>query len=193
MRTLEALDRSADLRESAVDMLSALAPQGRLSRAEARVIVQAMRPLHLAAEALLFREGDAEHNDFMALVLEGHLRVEGRTAAPSGELTISVIGPGQIIGEMGVIDEGPRSASCVALTDVKLAVLSRAELMRLIEQHPAAGACLALTLARSLAARVREGNRRLHMLSQLMRAAQGELDAAHSVNRRLLRSQATSV
>jgi CRP-like cAMP-binding protein len=37
---------------------------------------------------------------------------------------------------MGVIDGGPRSASCTAITDVKMGVLSRAALMTLIAEHP---------------------------------------------------------
>jgi CRP-like cAMP-binding protein len=105
---------------------------------------------------------------------------------------ISVIDPGSLVGEMGVIDGGPRSASCTALTDVKLGVLSRASLLALIETHPAAAARLMLGVAKGLADRLREGNRRLRTLSQLTRALQSELDAAHAVNRRLLDAQGRS-
>ena len=111
------------------------------------------------------------------------------TGMPGEDVVISVIGPGSLIGEMGVIDGGPRSASCTAITDVKLGVLSRAALMNLIEAHPAAAARLMLGLARGLAERLRESNRRLRTVSQVTRALQSELDAAHSVNRRLLDSQ----
>ncbi|VWX59990.1 Cyclic nucleotide-binding domain-containing protein [Burkholderiales bacterium 8X] len=183
-----AIDEAVDLRELAVQMLTELAPPARLSRHEARIVVHAMRPVQLQADTLLFKEGDTVDNDYMVLVLEGQLRVVSEASHAGEEVVISVVGAGQILGEMGVIDGGPRSATCVALSEVKLAVLSRVALSQLIEVHPAAAARLALSLSRSLADRVRESNRRLRLLTQLARAAQAELDAVHAVNRRLLNS-----
>ncbi|VTU14318.1 hypothetical protein RA8CHR_00529 [Variovorax sp. RA8] len=91
---------------------------------------------------------------------------------------------------MGVIDGGPRSASCTALTDVKLGVLPRASLLGMIESHPMVAARMMLGISTILAGRLREGNRRLRTLSQVSRALQLELDAVHAVNRRLLEEQA---
>lgn len=182
----------ADLREHAVHLLMRAAPLAGMSLEEARTVVDAMRPLQLLADTLLFEEGDAVDNDYMVLVLEGQLRVVSSSGALGGEVVISVIDPGSLVGEMGVIDGGPRSASCTALTDVKLGVLSRASLLALIETHPAAAARLMLGVAKGLAERLREGNRRLRTLSQLTRALQSELDAAHAVNRRLLDAQGRS-
>lgn len=182
----------ADLREHAVHLLMRAAPLAGMSLEEARTVVDAMRPLQLLADTLLFEEGDAVDNDYMVLVLEGQLRVVSSSGALGGEVVISVIDPGSLVGEMGVIDGGPRSASCTALTDVKLGVLSRASLLTLIETHPAAAARLMLGVAKGLAERLREGNRRLRTLSQLTRALQSELDAAHAVNRRLLDAQGRS-
>ena len=184
--------RRADLREHAVHLLMRAAPLAGMSLEEARTVVDAMRPLQLLADTLLFEEGDAVDNDYMVLVLEGQLRVVSSSGALGGEVVISVIDPGSLVGEMGVIDGGPRSASCTALTDVKLGVLSRASLLALIETHPAAAARLMLGVAKGLADRLREGNRRLRTLSQLTRALQSELDAAHAVNRRLLDAQGRS-
>ena len=179
----------ADLREHAVHLLMRAAPLAGMSLEEARTVVDAMRPLQLLADTLLFEEGDAVDNDYMVLVLEGQLRVVSSSGALGGEVVISVIDPGSLVGEMGVIDGGPRSASCTALTDVKLGVLSRASLLTLIETHPAAAARLMLGVAKGLAERLREGNRRLRTLSRVTRALQSELDAAHAVNRRLLDGQ----
>jgi CRP-like cAMP-binding protein len=184
--------RRADLREHAVHLLMRAAPLAGMSLEEARTVVDAMRPLQLLADTLLFEEGDAVDNDYMVLVLEGQLRVVSSSGTLGGEVVISVIDPGSLVGEMGVIDGGPRSASCTALTDVKLGVLSRASLLALIETHPAAAARLMLGVAKGLADRLREGNRRLRTLSQLTRALQSELDAAHAVNRRLLDAQGRS-
>jgi CRP/FNR family transcriptional regulator, cyclic AMP receptor protein len=181
--------RRIDLREHAIDLMHQAASTAGMSRAEAEVVVEAMKPLHLLADTLLFEEGDATDNDYMVLVLEGQLRAVSSAGIPDGEVVITVVGPGSLLGEMGVIDGGPRSTSCTALTDVKLGVLSREAMMGLIEQHPTVGARLALGVARIISGRLREGNRRLRTLSQVSRALQLELDAVHSVNRRLLEEQ----
>jgi CRP-like cAMP-binding protein len=181
--------RGADLRERAIDLMQQAASTAGMSRSEAEAVVDAMKPLHLLADTLLFEEGDAAENDYMVLVLEGQLRAVSSAGIPGGEVVISVVGAGSLLGEMGVIDGGPRSTSCTALTDVKLGVLSREALMKLIEQHPTVGARLVLGIARIISGRLREGNRRLRTLSQVSRALQLELDAVHSVNRRLLEEQ----
>lgn len=178
-----------DLRAHAIELLTEAGSMAGMSRDEARLVVDAMRPVHLLPETLLFEEGDAVDNDYLALLLEGHVRVATHTGETGDEVVITVIGPGGLIGEMGVIDGGARSASCTAITEVKLGVLSRDALLALIAEHPAAAARLTLGLARGLAQRLREGNRRLRTLSQVTRALQLELDAAHAVNRRLLDSQ----
>ncbi|MDM0077486.1 cyclic nucleotide-binding domain-containing protein [Variovorax sp. J2P1-59] len=183
------LHSGADLREHAVYLLTEIAPMAGMAIEEARVVVDAMRPVHVLADTLLFEEGDSVDNDYMALVLDGQVRAETSTGMPGEDVVISVIGPGSLIGEMGVIDGGPRSASCTAITEVKMGVLSRAALMKLITAHPAAAARLMLGLSKGLAERLRESNRRLRTVSQVTRALQSELDAAHSVNRRLLDSQ----
>jgi CRP/FNR family transcriptional regulator, cyclic AMP receptor protein len=173
-----------DLHQHAVRFLTRASPG--MSTDEALEVVDVMRPVHLLADTLLFEEGDTEANDYMVLVLDGHLRAVGSTGAPGREIVISVVGPGSLLGEMGVLDGGPRSASCIAVTEVKLGVLSREALMTLVAQHPGAASRLLLGVARSMAERLREGNRRLRTVSQVTRALQSELDAVHAVNRRLL-------
>jgi CRP-like cAMP-binding protein len=183
------LHSGVDLREHAVTLLTDAASLAGMAVGEARTVVDAMRPVHLVAGTLLFEEGDAVDNDYMVLVLEGHLRAVNSTGLPGEEVVISVVGPGSLLGEMGVIDGGPRSASCTAITDVKLGVLSREALLGLIDAQPAAASRLMLGLSRGLAERLRESNRKLRTLSQVTRALQLELDAAHAVNRRLLDAQ----
>jgi CRP-like cAMP-binding protein len=183
----------ADLRALAVELLVRAAEMAGMTAAQAALVVDAMRPVHLLPDTLLFEEGDKVDNDYMALVLDGQVRVATSAGEASEEVVITVLGPGQLIGEMGVIDGGPRSASCITITEVKLGVLSRNALRKLIAAHPAAGAQLMLGLSRGMAERLRESNRRLRTLSQVTRALQLELDAVHAVNRRLLDSPTRDV
>ncbi|WP_143684481.1 Crp/Fnr family transcriptional regulator [Variovorax sp. KK3] len=178
-----------DLRDQAIDLLAHAASMAGMSRADAEVVVDAMKPLHLLADTLLFEEGDSSDNDYMVLVLDGQVRAVSSAGIPDGEVVITVAGPGSLLGEMGVIDGGPRSASCTALTDVKLGLLSREALLGLVERHPSVAARLMLGVSKIVTGRLREGNRRLRTLSQVSRALQSELDAVHAVNRRLLDEQ----
>jgi len=179
----------ADLREHAIELLTQAASMVGLSVDEARLVVDAMRPVHLLADTLLFEQGDSVDNDYMALVLDGQVRVATSAGDAAEEVVVSIVGPGQLIGEMGVVDGGPRSASCTAITEVKLGVMSREALLQLVAEHPSAAAALMMGMVRNLALRLREGNRRLRTLSQVTRALQKELDASHAVNRRLLDSR----
>ncbi|MEJ7688864.1 MAG: cyclic nucleotide-binding domain-containing protein [Variovorax sp.] len=178
-----------DLRERAVELLTAVPPHAGLDAAEARIVVDAMRPVHLLADTLLFEEGDAVDNDYTVLVLEGQVGVQSSTGVEGEAMVISLMGPGSLVGEMGVLDGASRAASCTAITDVKLGVLSRESLLSLIDGHPGVASHLLLRVSQSLSERLREGNRRLRTLSQVSRALRAELDAAHAVNLRLLQAR----
>ncbi len=158
-----------------------------LSAADARTVVGYMRPQLARAGEVVIREGETRHSDFMALLLDGEVTVESTVAAAhDSSMVVSVLGPGSLIGDMALIDGAPRSATCTAATDLALAVLTRDALMRLIEDQPAVAARLLLAVAKRIADHLRETNRKLLTFAQVGKAMQQELEAAHSVNRRLL-------
>ena len=157
-----------------------------LSAADAREVVGYMRP-HLAkAGEVIIREGEMRNSDFMALVLDGEITIESTIAAAHDSMVVSVVGPGSLIGDMGIIDGGPRSATCTAATDLALAILTREAMMRLINDNPQVAARLLMAMSKRIADHLRETNRKLMTFSQVSKALQQELDAAHSINRRLL-------
>jgi CRP/FNR family cyclic AMP-dependent transcriptional regulator len=180
------------LRDNAALMLMRASPVAELDFHDACVVIDAMQPVFIEAGAVFIEEGQIDGNEFMALLIEGQVRAENGRGIAGEEVVISLIDPGSLIGEMGLIDGLPRSATCTALTNLKLAILSRAALRGLVEVQPAVAARLLLSVARLLGDRVRESNRRLHLLSQMSKAMQRELDAAHAVNRRLLKDQAAT-
>ena len=157
-----------------------------LSAADAREVVSYMRPERIKAGEVVIREGESTRNDFMALVLDGEVTVENSVAAAHDSMVVSILGPGSLIGEMGIIDGGPRSATCTASTDLALAVLTREALTRLMDTHPSVAARLLLTMSKRIADHLRETNRKLMTFAQVSKALQQELDAAHGVNKRLL-------
>src|SRR6266436_6980688 len=80
------------------------------------------RPLSLVANQTLFVAGD--EGDGCYRVEEGLLKAS--VAAPAGgERILAILGPGSVVGELSIIDGGPRSASITALRDSKLSFVGR--------------------------------------------------------------------
>ena len=157
-----------------------------LSAADAREVISYMRPERIKAGEVVIREGESTRNDFMALVLDGEVTVENSVAAAHDSMVVSILGPGSLIGDMGIIDGGPRSATCTASTDLALAVLTREALTRLMDTHPSVAARLLLAMSKRISDHLRETNRKLMTFAHVSKALQQELDAAHGVNKRLL-------
>ena len=77
-------------------------------------------------------------------------------------LVFSQVGPGDIFGEMAVIEDKPRSACAVAKADATVYFIPRADMLALVERSPA----LALALLREISRRLREFNR--HYLREVV-------------------------
>jgi CRP-like cAMP-binding protein len=131
------------------------------------------------AGATVFRQGDASHTSYMLLLLSGDVAVE-TADAQAGQVAISVLGPGNIIGEMGLLDGSPRSATCTASTAVQAGGLSRKALERLIDEHPRIGAKLIVGLSKRLADRLRAMSDQLLMYAQLTASMQQEINTLRS-------------
>jgi len=153
---------------------------------DARQVVRYMRPMRIEAGTAFIEAGEAESTDYMLLVIDGDVTVESQASPTSEGMVVTVLGPGSLIGAMGLIDGEPRSATCTAGTDLSVALLTREALLRLMDEQPAVAARLLLAISKCLSDYVRDANRKLMTVTQVSRALQGELDAAHAVNRRLL-------
>jgi CRP/FNR family transcriptional regulator, cyclic AMP receptor protein len=73
------------------------------------------------------------------------------TVSVRGEL-IATLGPGDYFGEMAVVDEGVRSASVTAATDLRSYFLTPWDFRPLVEEHPQLAWALLQNLARRLRA-----------------------------------------
>jgi CRP/FNR family transcriptional regulator, cyclic AMP receptor protein len=96
---------------------------------------------------MLFRAGDP--GDGCYRIQTGLVKVV--VASQHGEERIlSLLGPGAIVGELSMIDGGPRSASVVAVADCSLLFVSRAKFQMHSETHVELSDYLVKTLARRL-------------------------------------------
>jgi CRP/FNR family cyclic AMP-dependent transcriptional regulator len=98
----------------------------------------------LARGQVLFTEG--EPSEHLYVVRSGRLRVY--VSSPRGDqLVLSVLGVGEALGELSVLDGRPRSAGVDALDAVELIVVSAAEVRALLQSNHEAVMAVALELA----------------------------------------------
>jgi signal transduction histidine kinase len=100
----------------------------------------------------IFKEGDP--GDGIYLVREGLVEISF-IGGEAGQYALTEAGPGDLLGEMAVIEHQPRSASAVARKGTVLYFMPRAKILELVEQTPA----LAMALLREISRRLRSFNR----------------------------------
>jgi len=101
--------------------------------------------VHLCAGVTLFSEGDA--GDAAYLIEEGRLEIFATRS--DGDLVLACRGPGEVVGEMAILDGGKRSATVRALADSVLIVITREQLARRISgTDPILRMCLSVVLER---------------------------------------------
>jgi signal transduction histidine kinase len=99
----------------------------------------------------IFKTGDA--GDGLFLVKEGLVEI-GAAVAQEQRHVFSQIGPGEVFGEMAVIEEKPRSATAVAREETTAYFIPRDKLLALVDHSPG----LALALLQEISSRLREFN-----------------------------------
>jgi NTE family protein len=108
--------------------------------------------VELPAGGVLMRQGDP--GDAMYMLASGRLRVS-ITGADGEERVVREITRGQVVGEMSLVTDEPRSATLVAMRDSVLARLARPAFDLLFRQHPA----VSMALTRQIVARLQTQGR----------------------------------
>jgi len=119
-----------------------------LDEKELELLLGTTTTKRLKAKEVLFRKGDPGNQLYG--ILSGSLKVMA-TGTDGKDVMFTLMGPGEVIGEISILDGGERSASAAAVEPTELMTLHRRELIPFLEQHPAA----TIGLASVLAARVR--------------------------------------
>ena len=118
--------------------------------------------------------------DSLYIVISGRLKVmmgdsEGK------EVILSLLGPGEFFGEMGLIDDSPRSATVVATEPCELISITKRDFKRCLAENFE----MANAVMRGLVRRLREADRKIGSLALLDvygRVARLLLDMAENVN-----------
>jgi CRP-like cAMP-binding protein len=129
-------------RRDGSDYLAGVGLFSALSKAELREVARASDEIDVEAGHEVVTEGRIGHEFFLILDGEAIVRRNGRKVA--------TLGPGQYFGELSLLDRGARSATVVAVTDMRLLVLGQREFAGLLETIPGMASKLLVSMAHRL-------------------------------------------
>lgn len=132
------------------DLSQADLTQG-MSEAELQILERYLQPETYPTGALLCRAGDDA--DRMWILTRGTVSV--RVTVPQGSLRLASLAAGCAVGEMGMLENQPRSADVVADDMVEGYVLTRANFDTISREHPRIGQAILINIGRQLAQRLR--------------------------------------
>ena len=106
---------------------------GSIPEAQVRALLSVARRRRFDRHEVVFHEGDP--GDTVHLIARG--RVALRVTTPLGDtVTLRILGPGSLFGELAVLDPAPRNATVVALERTETLALHRDHFDELRQQHP---------------------------------------------------------
>ncbi len=123
-----------------------------LRTGEREALQKAAQERTFAVHQEIFKEGDT--GDGVYVVKDGLVEISG-LVGENVRHVFSQVGPGEMFGEMAVIENKPRSASAVARRPTVVYFIPRAAMLELMERAPQ----LSLGLLKEISNRLREFNR----------------------------------
>ena len=132
----------------------------------------------VARGATIMVAGD--QTDSLYIILSGRLKVM-MSDAEGKEVILSILGPGEFFGEMGLIDDSPRSASVLAIEPCELLSIAKRDFNKCLADNFE----MAMAVMRGLVRRLREADRKIGSLALLDvygRVARLLLDMADTVD-----------
>jgi len=121
-------------------------------------ILQAMQKEKYSPKSVIFWENDLSTKLFV--VCSGSV-VVSKKLREGVEAVLARFGQGDFFGEMGLLDDSPRSASAQTEEKSELLVMSRESFYQLLREDPRAASKLLLSLLKIFTIRIRDTNERL--------------------------------
>jgi CRP/FNR family cyclic AMP-dependent transcriptional regulator len=131
-----------------------------LSTEELDAVLSRATLRRVARNSLILRRGD--YSAGLAVILLGRVRISV-TSENGKEVTLAVLGPEEVLGEMSVLDNEQCSADATALEDCVLLTVDRERLIRLLRSS----ADLCLRLVATLCGRLRRSNALIEDMTSL--------------------------
>jgi CRP/FNR family cyclic AMP-dependent transcriptional regulator len=143
-----------------------------------RMLATVVARRNVTRGSIIMAAGDP--TDSLYIVLSGRLKVM-MSDADGKEVILTIIGPGEFFGEMGLIDDSPRSASVVAIEACELLAITRRDFKKCLAENFE----MSMAVMRGLVRRLREADRKIGSLALLDvygRVARLLLDMAETVD-----------
>jgi CRP/FNR family cyclic AMP-dependent transcriptional regulator len=140
--------------ESALDLLGRVPLFAELEANELDRFSRVAVPRSFPKGTRVFHEGD--HSDACYIIRAGSFRVT-REHPDGRAITLANLGPGDIFGELAMLDGEVRSASVEALSDGELLALPALDVRNLLARHPD----ITVKLVAALVRRLRQANERI--------------------------------
>ncbi len=100
---------------------------------ELNTLLTFARTERYGANEVIFRKGDPGQS--MMIVVKGRIKIS--SSAPDGkEAVLTVLGEGEVLGEMAILEEKARSADATALEASELLVLHKRDFIPFLERNP---------------------------------------------------------
>jgi CRP/FNR family cyclic AMP-dependent transcriptional regulator len=131
-------------RQSHLDHLAAVPLFSTCSKKELQAVAKASDEVALPAGKVLCEQGAVGREAFIILDGTAEVRINQKPVAS--------LGAGTCVGELALLDHGPRTATVVASSDLKALVIGAREFAGIVDEVPA----ISHKLLRSLASRVRQ-------------------------------------
>jgi len=96
----------------------------------------------------------------MMIITSGEVRVSQRSD-PDSEEALIVLKKGDLFGEMGLLEDLPRSATIIAHTNVVMLEIAREDFLSFLQKESDAGVKILLKLSKILSSRLRETDTKL--------------------------------
>ncbi|MBP6637678.1 MAG: Crp/Fnr family transcriptional regulator, partial [Sulfuritalea sp.] len=150
-----------------------------------RPLMQVAMLRSIPRHTVVLNAGDSTDNIYF--VLSGALKVQV-SDEDGREVILSKLGPGELFGEMGVLDDHPRSATVLAVEPSQVVVMGKADFKQCLVDNPD----VSLFIMRNLTKRLRMADRNIESLALLDvygRVARLLLESADDVDGRKVVTQ----
>jgi len=130
-----------------LDSLSNVALFSACSKKELEKVAKATDEVTMTAGTMIIDQGQTGREAFVI--------VDGDVTVKRNNRKVATLGPGSVVGEMSLLDNGPRTATVVCNTECTLLVIDHRRFRGVVEEIPA----ISHKLLASLAGRIRELDR----------------------------------
>ena len=119
-----------------------------LEKKDLQLLAGSCRERTYSAGSRLIKQGETGVG--LYVITDGKVHITRETDPDKAEIDLGTVGPGNVLGEMSLLDDLPRSANVIAVSEVTALLLPVWEFRTTLRNHPEIALRLLATLSRRL-------------------------------------------